>query len=240
VKLFFMLSTLLTLLTGAACTLLATAFVQLRIVPQVETRKRREERWERDIRALGELLAFEFADQAGQMFTAIWLEVSISSRRDDLSASELAELREQQADRMHEARQAFARACDQVVWLMDQISAPGRRFPALADLDAAMSEFMMAQVAIHRVSGRQSQLFFEEAKQATSRMERSTRRMQETVRKLSWRKPPPLPGPTRRAARQVRQLMLAPVRLWTEAATRKEDAELEAWIEQELAQEETS
>lgn len=232
-----MLNTFLTLLMGAACTLLATAFVQLRVVPQVDTRKRREERWEQDVRTLGELLTFELADRAGQMSIAIWLEVSISSRRDDLSVSELAELREQQADRINDARQAFARACDQVVWLVDQISGPGRQVPALAALDAAMSEFMMTQVEINRVSSRESQLFFEEAKQATSRVERSARQMQEAVRKLSWRKPPRTPGPLRRAARQLRQLLLAPLRLWTEAATRKEDAGLEAWIERELTQE---
>jgi hypothetical protein len=51
--------TLWPLLLTALLTLAVTLWVQLYIVPRVETRKRRDDRLERDLLALGELLTFE-------------------------------------------------------------------------------------------------------------------------------------------------------------------------------------
>lgn len=47
------------LILGAALTLLATLIVQWFVVPWVEARKRREERWERYVLELGELVSFQ-------------------------------------------------------------------------------------------------------------------------------------------------------------------------------------
>ncbi|HEV2780367.1 MAG TPA: hypothetical protein VGX25_13330 [Actinophytocola sp.] len=54
----------MTVLVGAGLALLAQIAVQLFVVPHVEARKRREDRWERDVLALGELLSAELPDRA--------------------------------------------------------------------------------------------------------------------------------------------------------------------------------
>lgn len=54
---------LASLLVGAVLAVAAQSFLQLVVVPRVEARKRREDRWERDVLALGELLAYELVPQ---------------------------------------------------------------------------------------------------------------------------------------------------------------------------------
>jgi hypothetical protein len=55
---------LLYLLVGAGLALISQTRVQLSVVPRVEARKRREDRWERDVLLLGELLTSELPDRA--------------------------------------------------------------------------------------------------------------------------------------------------------------------------------
>lgn len=55
---------LLLLLVGAALALAAQALLQLVIVPHVEARKRREDRWEKHVLELGELLSGELGTAA--------------------------------------------------------------------------------------------------------------------------------------------------------------------------------
>ena len=56
----FVLSLVGTFVVGTATALL----IQLYVVPRVETRKRREDRWERDVRELSELLTTLLSDRA--------------------------------------------------------------------------------------------------------------------------------------------------------------------------------
>lgn len=48
----------------------AQALIQLRVVPRAEARKRREDRWERDVLAMGELLTAELPDRANEARSA--------------------------------------------------------------------------------------------------------------------------------------------------------------------------
>lgn len=56
------------LMVGAGLTLASQLVLQLVIVPRVETRKRREDRWERDVLALGELLTGDIPDRASAAY----------------------------------------------------------------------------------------------------------------------------------------------------------------------------
>ena len=58
------LGTLVPYLAGAATALAVQAAIQLYVVPRVETRKRREDRFERNVLELGELLTSEVSRQA--------------------------------------------------------------------------------------------------------------------------------------------------------------------------------
>lgn len=62
--------TLETLLVGALLTLAAQALLQLVVIPKVEARKRREDRWEKDVLAMGELLTAELPAVASAAMTA--------------------------------------------------------------------------------------------------------------------------------------------------------------------------
>ena len=55
---------LLTFLVGVATALAVQWVVQFYIVPRVETRKRREDRWERNLLELGDLLTTQLAECA--------------------------------------------------------------------------------------------------------------------------------------------------------------------------------
>jgi hypothetical protein len=63
----------LTLLAiGAILTLVAQLVIQRLVVPKVESRKRREDRWERDVLALGELLTVELPDKSLDLRSKQW------------------------------------------------------------------------------------------------------------------------------------------------------------------------
>ena len=60
------LDVLLPYLVGAATTLIVQLVIQLSVVPRVETRKRREDRWERNVLELAELLATDVSKSASE------------------------------------------------------------------------------------------------------------------------------------------------------------------------------
>jgi hypothetical protein len=60
------LTTIVTVLIGAAAALAAQWVVQVHLVPTVETRKRREDRWERFVLDLGDLLTTQLAERANE------------------------------------------------------------------------------------------------------------------------------------------------------------------------------
>jgi peptidoglycan biosynthesis protein MviN/MurJ (putative lipid II flippase) len=59
-----LMTLLVTFLVGAATALVVQLVIQLYVVPRVETRKRRKDRWERDVRELGELLTTSVGSRA--------------------------------------------------------------------------------------------------------------------------------------------------------------------------------
>jgi hypothetical protein len=74
--LVFTLSLVGSFIVGAVTALL----IQLYIVPRVETRKRREDRWENDVRSLLELLTVRLTSLANEAFAA---QVVYREKRDD-------------------------------------------------------------------------------------------------------------------------------------------------------------
>lgn len=81
---------LLYLLIGAGLAMIAQSIIQLRVVPRVEARKRREDRWERDVLALGELLTAELPDRANEAKSAqqLFQFVAATARQHDMDADE--------------------------------------------------------------------------------------------------------------------------------------------------------
>jgi hypothetical protein len=55
---------------GAALSLAVQAVIQLYVVPRPEVRKRREDRWERDVRELSELITTQLSERAANAWDA--------------------------------------------------------------------------------------------------------------------------------------------------------------------------
>lgn len=100
------LNDLLYVLVGAGLTLTAQTVVQLRVVPRAEQRKRREDRWERDLLALGELLTAELPDRAAEAKAAQWL-----LQFTHLAAKEVGE----DPDRQRETERRLSEKADEAV-----------------------------------------------------------------------------------------------------------------------------
>src|SRR5260370_10250824 len=70
-------------LLGAARALAVQLVIQFYVVPRVETRKRREDRWERDVLELGQLLAGLLTDLANDAHTAQLVHRSVRDEPSD-------------------------------------------------------------------------------------------------------------------------------------------------------------
>lgn len=138
----FLLSLLGTFLVGTATALL----IQLYIVPKVEKRKRRQDRWERDVRELGELLI-----------------TRLTSLADDLHAAQLIfrEVRDEQGDKYDPAlvaRQArdaeqamFAYGSligTQVDWLIGRILSINPEAQEIVQLKRAAQDYRMRAIFV--------------------------------------------------------------------------------------------
>lgn len=110
------MANVLYLLLGAVLTLAAQACLQSSVVPTVEARKRREDRWERNCVALGELLTGELAEASSNLLTR---SMRVVTHRATLKAAPEGEATEA-------AREALAGA------YVDVFEA-GHRFEALAE-----------------------------------------------------------------------------------------------------------
>jgi hypothetical protein len=117
-----LMTLLLTFLVGAATALVVQLVVQLYVVPMVETRKRREDRWERDVLELGELLTslveMRAQEARGEQlaFRDAWEEES----KRDFDRDRIA----QQAVRAEQASRAYLDLVwTRADWLADRVIA---------------------------------------------------------------------------------------------------------------------
>jgi len=103
------LTPLLTFLVGAATALVVQWVVQLYLVPKVETRKRREDRWERNVLELGDLLTTQVAERAFevQVGQGLFRDLRQLATESGLDQRKVAQSREHQAEAAEEARRAF-------------------------------------------------------------------------------------------------------------------------------------
>jgi len=114
-------------LVGAATTLIVQIVIQYQVVPRVDTRRRREDRWERNVLELGELLTNQVGGRAHEARLAQSLFRAISQREygpefdQDKVARGIAERRQTALD----ATRAFAELVRmRADWLSDRVIAP--------------------------------------------------------------------------------------------------------------------
>lgn len=120
------------LLVTAALSLLVLAVVQLAVVPRLEVRKRREQRWEGDLMLLGEFLTFDYQQALDDYVSALRYGAMLA----EVGPGELRPDHERDAwSRYHEMRRAavdpYGRACSRLDWLAERVSALDRLHPRL-------------------------------------------------------------------------------------------------------------
>lgn len=129
--------------------MLAQAVVQLRVVPSVEARKRREDRWERDVLALGELLTAELPDRATAARGEQWfLQLINSFQPAEAKAAEHAEVVRGLVEKASEAVQNYeAMAKTRVRWLVQRIVSLAPHSDELQRFYFVYAKFSLASVA---------------------------------------------------------------------------------------------
>ena len=120
------------LLVTAGLSLLVLAVVQLVVVPRLEVRKRREQRWEGDVILLGEFLTFDYQRAFDDYVRALRYGAMLA----ELGPGELPPEHERDAwIKYHEMRRIavdpYGRACSRLDWLADRVAAPDRPHPRL-------------------------------------------------------------------------------------------------------------
>lgn len=109
------------LLVTAALALSAALVVQVYVVPFVESRKRREQRWEEDVRKLGELLLFTQPKAFQAMRLVLLTAAHLASPPQVADSSRVAQLTRDNRDELRRASAELDEVDDQIRWLTDRI-----------------------------------------------------------------------------------------------------------------------
>ena len=130
-------------LIGALAALAAQLVIQLYVVPRVETRKRREDRWERDVRELGQLLTTSLTDQANELYAAQLVY------RDARNTSGNPALIAQLAKEGEQVVFGYGSLMNtQVDWLIAQILRLDQEAPEIERLDAAWLDYRIRTIEV--------------------------------------------------------------------------------------------
>lgn len=142
-----MWSTLWPFLLTALLTLAVTLVIQFYAVPRVETRKRQEDRWERDLLALGELLTFEQPAAANDFFHSLWIRSWLHSIREDAggNSDRIAALLAEGEEPLRKERAEYQRLDTRVDWFADRVCAIDNYAEKLRPFVVARSKYTMAQ-----------------------------------------------------------------------------------------------
>jgi hypothetical protein len=146
----FLLGLLGTFLVGTATAMV----IQLYVVPRVETRQRREDRWERNVIELGELLTTQVSDRAHE----VRLEQSLFRfiRQKDMSGPEFDQAKVAQgvAERGRKAQQLtwdfMGLIRTRVYWLSERIWA---RMPDVIETRKFQGASMLYLMRVEKIAG---------------------------------------------------------------------------------------
>lgn len=145
------LNDLLYLVAGAGLALGGQLVLQLRVVPRAERRKRREDRWERDLLALGELLTAELPDRAMEArSTQLLLQVfaQLAWEGDD-AEDRRADANRRQSEAAAEAVERYRSAAEtRVVWLVNRIVGIAPDSSELRRFRLLHTEFRLVNAAV--------------------------------------------------------------------------------------------
>lgn len=195
-------------LIGAALTLIVQVVIQLYVVPRVQTRKRREDRWERNVLDLGELLTTLVRQHADEAYHRQSLYRFLQQQLEGVSGideAKLAEARQDEGSKAYQATEAFHDLVNtRVEWLVDRIKSFSDPKPQIIrDFESAARRYWVEAIATF-VPGYDHRT--DSAFHAERKAERDTRKaLVKQVRRLADLPHPPRPPLRHRFARQWRK-----------------------------------
>jgi hypothetical protein len=127
-------------------TLSATLFLQFFVIPRVESRKRHDERWERDVLALGDLLSLDQRESAEALGDELYWKVVLAKPRKDADPQRLDDSRREHEERLSAARREYDRVDVRIDWLTDRIDSLGHQTAAIWPFVLAGMKFRVAQM----------------------------------------------------------------------------------------------
>lgn len=184
----------------------AQALIQLRVVPHVEARKRREDRWERDLLALGELLTAEMPDRASAARSAQWVLQGVSSDPDKRgveaeSRKEVERELSEEAGRCVKSYQALART--RIEWLVNRIVGIAPQHAEIEKLIWLHTRFHMASIVCTLYSRPDSKFDEERFERYWSDERKLREQLTESVEALLRNRPPRNPSRLWRVRRRL-------------------------------------
>jgi len=190
---------------GTVIALLGAVFVQLWLVPRVDTRKRREQRWEEDVLALGQLLTFDQPRIVGELRSELHLVVLFVVPPEDVDTTteRWAALKAEHREKMRAAREEFDSLRTRVDWLADRVTSLAPHAKPLRHLASQSRTYYLRHIEVGMLEWRPDlednpPLTDDEINTAADALSEITREIVKDLKGLATATPPRNP-PTRRA-----------------------------------------
>lgn len=194
---------------GALIALAGTVFVQLWLVPRVDTRKRREQRWEEDVLALGQLLTFDQPRIVSDLRSELhMLALLLDPPHDvDTTTERWSALGAEHQEKRLRASEEFRSLRTRVDWLVDRVLSLAPHARPLELLGSQWRNYYLRYVQIDMLewqpaAGDEQHLDAEEIDAVFDALNEVTRQIVQNLKRLATVTPPRNPP-----ARHTRKLV---------------------------------
>lgn len=132
-----------------------TLLIQLYIVPRVETRKRREDRWEQNLLELGELLSTQVRQSAQEAYHAqstwrVFRPGGAIESQPNVNQAQLEEVQREWRPKTQQADDDLWNLVDiRVQWLVDRIVSVARGSDVIREFDSAARNYWVSVLFNH-------------------------------------------------------------------------------------------
>ncbi|KAB2380668.1 hypothetical protein [Actinomadura montaniterrae] len=176
---------------GAGLTLIAQLAIQRFVVPRVERKKRREDRWERDILALGELLTSELPSLAREARVNVSVMIStrkyVESSYKDGVPKELGGRLEEVEKKANEAVSAFYEFSHiRIRWLVSRIASIQPESREMKNLQRLQQAYWLTVARISMFDGHRDELDEDEIEKLWKEEQNITNLLTKEVERLAF------------------------------------------------------
>lgn len=179
-------------LIGALIALLGSLLVQAWLVPLVDARKRREQRWEDDLLALGEVLTLKQPAALATVRAELQWQTIIADPPPEADHTKLRVLEAEHKEALRSAFSDLDQVGVQVDWLAERVASIGPRHGDIMKFLRSRITYKMADLDLFdlRYPADDARPSEDEVKQKMDAMRVATRDLVELIKKLAASGPP--------------------------------------------------